>query len=168
MKDWHIDLMLAMAKGLITPDDTMTGSELKGTRRHWGITQAGLAKILGTSQGQIHLWEKEVYPIPLGAIGAIRLMEQSGEKIPIKNRSIRAIKAEAMGLMKKQGHNFAHWASDGEGGWLEWCGRRCGQGIDWQPCSFGVRITSDREIIPGEIMDDDNFLPAVWRRCTGN
>ena len=43
----------------------MTGNELKLWRKRWGITQVGLAKMLGTYQVTIARWETGARKIPL-------------------------------------------------------------------------------------------------------
>jgi predicted transcriptional regulator len=53
----------------------MTGNDLKLWRKKWGITQAGLAKMLGTYQVTIARWETGARKIPFLLPFALEALE---------------------------------------------------------------------------------------------
>jgi DNA-binding transcriptional regulator YiaG len=54
---------------------SMTGEDLKSWREQWGITQAELARLLGTYQETISRWERGVRGIPSYLALALEALE---------------------------------------------------------------------------------------------
>jgi DNA-binding transcriptional regulator YiaG len=58
----------------------MTGEELKNWREHWSLTQAELARLLGTYQETISRWERGVRGIPSYLALALEALEHRLQK----------------------------------------------------------------------------------------
>ena len=166
MKDWGKEAIQAAGLGLIDQHSTLTPGELRGTREELNLSQAELGLIMRVSQSLVVQWERGFCPVPLGALGMLRMIKTGLIEIPEKCQpplTFRRVKNETMAKLKSYGHASNYWKKNGEV-WVYTCDNphsdpdlsALGHDLPF-PCDFVVRITADKEVTTNR----------PWGECLG-